>query len=349
MKKLLRYLKKSTTKSHYRPAFFIISFAIVGAILIIVSRAATPNASLEAENGTLSNPNLKISGDSTASGGSYVQFGAGSGSSGGVSDATLNALITSVPSSTTGPAPSGPTVGEAGQFDTSTLATNEVWDNFDGSTLDSRLWQRDTINQGGTQIYQDANTTLDGSGHAVMIATQSGGNIYSGRFTSRQKFAMKYGWTAARIKMPSSGNGVGGAWFPAFWLLLTGYNTSPNYAEFDIIEQFGNSSAYATNLHYGGTTSLNNDIIGVDANQGYRTYWMLWEADRIRAGVDANIIGDWKPTDLPQGLWAAHFQQPMYFITNFAVAPPWLPAPKSTDFPAQMSVDWEWYKPLTNL
>jgi len=39
-------------------------------------------------------------------------------------------------------------------------------------------------------------------------------------------------------------------------------------------------------------------------------------------------------------------QQPFYFIANFAVAPPWLPAPLATDFPARMVIDWIWYKPL---
>jgi hypothetical protein len=39
-------------------------------------------------------------------------------------------------------------------------------------------------------------------------------------------------------------------------------------------------------------------------------------------------------------------QQPFYFIANFAVAPPWLPPPLATDFPARMVIDWAWYKPL---
>lgn len=271
--------------------------------------------------------------------------------SGGSSGDPLAALIAASPPSGTSPAPSGPMVGTPSEFDYTRLATNEIWDHFDGTTLDDRLWQRDTINQGGTQVYQAANMFLDGSGHAVMEATRPAGTtIYSGRFTSRQRFAMKYGWCAARIKMPRSVGSVGRAWFPAFWLLLVDYNVSNYYAEFDIIEQFGNSTNYASHFYTNdGGNDLNNDVFSTDANLGYRTYWMLWEPDRIRVGVDSIQIGDWGPSDMAAGIWDLHFQQPMYYITNFAVAPSWLPAPQQSDFPAQMMVDWMWYKPLNLL
>ena len=208
------------------------------------------------------------------------------------SPTTLEDLIVSAPPTGTSPAPSGPMAGTPGEFDYSTLATNEVWDHFDGTTLDSRLWQRDDINQGGTQIYRDSNTYLDGSGNAVMECTREGGTIYSGKFTSRQKFAMNYGWFAARIKMPKSMNGVGGAWFPAFWLLLVDYNNSPNYAEIDMMEQFGDSSSYSTHIYFNDGDNEIESSKNVpasqdgDASEDYHTYWMMRESDRIRVGVD---------------------------------------------------------------
>lgn len=271
---------------------------------------------------------------------------------------TLDTLIASAPPTGTSPAPSGPMAGTAGEFDYTMLAANEVWDNFDGTTLDDRLWQRDTLNQGGTQVYQDANTYLDGSGHAVMECTQEGSTIYSGRFTSRQRFAMKYGYCAARIKMPYAMNGVGGAWFPAFWMLLVDYNNSPNYAEIDMMEQFGDSSTYSTHIYFNDGNSGDDqqsyqDVPasqGSDASQDYHTYWILWEADRIRIGVDQLQMGDWGPADVSStATWEAHMQQAMYFILDFAAAPSFLPAPQSTDFPAQMLVDWVWYKPLSEI
>jgi hypothetical protein len=328
---------------------------IMGLIKLLEAQAATPGTSIEPEDGILSGGATVLT-NAAASGGKAVKFSSGT-TGGPISDATLNALIAAVPPSTASPAPTGPVAGQAGQFDTSTLATNEIWDNFNGTTLDSRLWQFDSINQGGTQTYQAENLTLDGNGHAVMTCTRPASTIYSGRFTSRQKFAMKYGWCASSLKMPLSKNGVGGAWFPAFWMLLVGYNTSPNYCEIDIMEQFGDSTTYSTHLYSNDNTATDNKESYVDvpasqssdASQAYHTYWMLWEADRIRIGVDQVRMGDWKSTDFSAGTWAAHFQQPMYYIFNFAAAPSWLPAPKASDFPAQMLVDWAWYKPLSTI
>lgn len=267
----------------------------------------------------------------------------------------LASLIASSPPAGAAASVSGPMVGTSGEFDYTQLATNEIWDHFEGTTLNAALWQRDYINQGGTQVYHDPGLFLDGSSHAVMECTQSGGTIYSGRFTSRQRFAMQYGWCAARIKMPYSIGSVGRAWFPAFWMLLVGYNTSPYYAEFDIMEQFGDSSVYSTHLYSSGGSNDVNSYVDApashnyDASQAYHTYWLLREPDRMRVGVDSVMMGDWGPSDMAAGVWANHMQQPMYYILNFAAAPNWLPAPQPSDFPAQMLVDWVWYKPLSLL
>jgi beta-glucanase (GH16 family) len=265
-------------------------------------------------------------------------------------DPNLPPLWNANPPAGVSPAPSGPVVGRAGEFDTGTLATNEVWDNFNGaagSNPDGRLWLEDTINQGGTQVYDPARSFLDGNGNAVLEAIQSGSTYYSGRFTSRTKFNMQYGWCAARIKFPKAGR----SWFPAWWMLLVGYNYNP-YGEIDLMEFFGDTTQYSTHLHFGGNIpSLESNKAvpashsGGDAGDGFHTYWMQWDPDRIRIGVDDLIMGDWDPTSVSAGVWA-HMQQPFYFIANFAVAPPWLPAPSPGDFPARMVIDWIWYKPL---
>jgi beta-glucanase (GH16 family) len=267
-----------------------------------------------------------------------------------ISSSTLPPLWNASPPTGTSPAPSGPVVGRAGEFDTGTLATNEVWDNFNGasgSNPDSRLWLEDTLNQGGTQVYDPSHSFLDGSGNAVLEATQSGSTITSGRFTSRTKFNMQYGWCAARIKFPKAGR----SWFPAWWMLFVGYNYNP-YGEIDVMEFFGNTTQYSTHIHFGGSIpSLESNKAvplshsGGNAGDGFHTYWMQWEPDRIRIGVDDLMMGDWTPASVPAGAWD-HMRQPFYFIANFAVAPPWLPAPLATDFPARMVIDWAWYKPL---
>jgi len=250
------------------------------------------------------------------------------------------------------PDPAGSLVGAPGEFDSGLLAENEIWDNFDGaagSDPDSRLWLEDTISQGGTQVYDPARSFLDGNGNAVLEAIQSGDTISSGRFTSRTKFNVQYGWCAARIKFPKAGV----AFFPAFWLLFVGYNTHPDdYGEIDMMEFFGNTEEYSTHIYFGGNiTGLESyeDVpashSGGDAGDGFHTYWMRWEPDRIQIGVDDLTMGDWGPDSVPAGAWD-HMRQPFYFIANFAVAPDWLPDPSPSDFPARMLIDWIWYKPL---
>ena len=266
------------------------------------------------------------------------------------SSSTLPPLWNASPPTGVSPAPSGTVVGNPGEFDTATLATNEIWDNFNGasgSKPDSRLWVLDTMNQGGTQTYDPARTFLDGNGNAVLEAIQSGSTVFSGRFSSRSKFNMRYGWCAARIKFPKAGQ----SWFPAFWMLHQGFNTNPNYGEYDIMEFFGDTTKYSTHLYI--TTNTLQSTKPVPANQsggnagdGYHTYWMMWESNRIRVGVDDLIMGDWDPTSVPAGQWDLTVSQPFYFIANFAVHPDWLPAPLATDFPARMLIDWIWYKPL---
>lgn len=267
-----------------------------------------------------------------------------------VTGATSTPTWQSSPPAGVCPAPSGPVVGQVGQFDTGILAQNEVWDNFDGalgSNPDSRLWLEDTIPQGGTQTYDPANSFLDGASSIVLEATTTGQGIYrSGRFTSRTKFNMQYGWCAARIRFPS-----GQGFWPAFWLLLQGLNTTTlGYGEIDIMEFFGPAVTYATNLHFGTGTpvnlSSNIDVPtshGNDASTGFKTYWMMWEPTRIQIGVNELIMATWGPAQRAD--WD-NMQQPFYYIVNFAVAPDWLPAPVPSAFPARMYIDWIWYKPL---
>src|SRR5882757_3948607 len=64
---------------------FALIFAVVGGVLLVTSRASTPAAGVEAENGSASS-NASVLSDSSASGGSAIRFGSGQ---------TLNATMTS--------------------------------------------------------------------------------------------------------------------------------------------------------------------------------------------------------------------------------------------------------------
>ena len=70
--------KKVFVSGKARYFIFIATFALVGTAIIIFTRAVTPNASIEAENGNVAN-GAKIINDSSASGSKAVQFTNGGG------------------------------------------------------------------------------------------------------------------------------------------------------------------------------------------------------------------------------------------------------------------------------
>lgn len=78
LKSLRLYSKRLLSNKRFRPALFIAVFATVGIIALLATRAATPFASIELGTGSnITAPATIVSGESTASGGSYVQFGNG--------------------------------------------------------------------------------------------------------------------------------------------------------------------------------------------------------------------------------------------------------------------------------
>jgi len=76
--KLLRTGKIKLEFTKRNLVLFVALFAFVGASILLISKAATPTANLEPENGTV-NQNASVITDATASGGKYVKFGNGSG------------------------------------------------------------------------------------------------------------------------------------------------------------------------------------------------------------------------------------------------------------------------------
>lgn len=63
------------SQKYARPVVFIVGFAILGSLILLLTRAAGPFASIQPEGSTLSGT-TKVS-DANASGGSYLQFGSG--------------------------------------------------------------------------------------------------------------------------------------------------------------------------------------------------------------------------------------------------------------------------------
>lgn len=257
-------------------------------------------------------------------------------------------------------APIGEPSGFAIDQSIAPLATNELWDNFDGAAAtkpSTTLWVVDTIFQGGMQTHSVNQCYLDGNGNAVLEAIRNAGppvTYVTGRFTSRTKFNMTWPcWCAARAKMVSGVHGPGIS--SAVWQLSTGYPNSPS-AELDIMEYSStspfvfHSTAHATNPSYAGTqwpqkqyTKTNPDII---TDGQYHTWWMLREENRIMMGIDDFVMGTWTPSIYTDPIAFENLRVPFFWNLTLGIGG-WLGAPTgATVFPAHMLIDWIWYKPL---
>lgn len=130
-----------------------------------------------------------------------------------------------------------------------------VWEDlFDGTSLDSSVWNVEVNGDGGgnneLQYYRAENVSVgkdQQSGRNCLILTAkreayANKAFTSGRVNSRNKKAFKYGKMEALIKLPSTANGL----WPAFWMMGNDFNQVgwPRCGEIDILEM-GNAAGIA--------------------------------------------------------------------------------------------------------
>ena len=136
-----------------------------------------------------------------------------------------------------------------------------IWhDEFNGTTLDLKTWNRELREPGWTnnklQEYTESDENIfvrDGSLVLKALASKdANGNDYytSGKVNSQNKQDFMYGKVVARAKVPE-GQGL----WPAIWMMPTDeslYGQWPKCSEIDIMEVLGSQPdiAYAT-IHYG--------------------------------------------------------------------------------------------------
>ncbi|WP_082317031.1 glycoside hydrolase family 16 protein [Methylobacterium sp. ARG-1] len=153
---------------------------------------------------------------------------------------------------------------------------------------------------------------------AVPDRTSSGypGSWESGLLTTQGNFSQTYGYFEIRADFSAQP----GAW-DAFWLLPNHQTPDPNNAgghqELDIVEHYG---SYDQGVYSGiHTTDPQNGIPWQDNRQvfsnlphpdGYHTFGMDWQADKISYYVDGSLIGSQStPSDM---------HKPMYLLVNLA-------------------------------
>jgi beta-glucanase (GH16 family) len=176
-----------------------------------------------------------------------------------------------------------------------------------------------------------SNAYVDGSGHLVIQAINSGGTWFSGRMKTQGLQNFQYGRIEASIQLPDTTNA--GLW-PAFWSLGSDINTTPWPAcgEVDFMEDWspqvfngpgpgGNKTTIHTAVTGGnGVGGLFTFPTGQQADTNFHTYGTIWSANMMQFYVDdpTKPFLIETPSNLPSGdTWA--FNAQLFLLANIAV------------------------------
>ncbi|MBN2485427.1 MAG: family 16 glycosylhydrolase [Bacteroidales bacterium] len=274
------------------------------------------------------------------------------------------------------------------------LVGEVIWEeNFD--TLDTTIWN--TVNGNGCegesgcgfgnqelQFYSTSNLSIepiageDGNKSLVIEArreTNGSNEFTSGKVTTENKLAIKYGVVEVRMKTPDVETGL----WPAAWLLGSNHNKAgwPYCGEIDMMEM-GHKASERERQGYPGTSA--NNYTGANliwhspdacsaenptcaASIAYDTYYnqpytptnklsnryivyrLYWDENNIRLTVvDNNTEHDLYTNPFPIGNGQSAFRQPFYLLLNLAVGGNFTDAATPTQvtaaLPAKMYIDY---------
>lgn len=219
---------------------------------------------------------------------------------------------------------------------------------FDGN----RLAIRAAINP-----LKDSNSN-NGYGPLDTISRQQ--PILSGAMSTYDKFAQKFGYFEARIKIPKHAGS-----FPAFWLHHQKRESEGTQkTEIDIMENLGHRGDYVYNsFHYftgvsEGVSGTAHSVkpspqgqiyTGIDYSQDYHVYAVEWEPGHLRFLIDGQQVSE---------VWnGASDHEELYIILNLAFGGNWYDMPtnaggsgRSSDnrFPTQQDLN-EWGNPALEI
>lgn len=296
--KSMRGLKKPTRLRRIKPLrsgkviAFMVTAVLIGAIVLVVSRAAGKVITAEAETGAFTGNVTRVN-DTGASGGLAVAFGA-------------VATLTPTPSPTN-PMPFG--YGTAnGPSGTWNLKLN---DNFDGP-LDTSVWSTGWHGSGitapnqpqETACYDPNQVVFDGGIVRLKIdvrATNCNGTrpYVSGAINTENKREYSYGFFEARIWLDASDSAVYN--WPAWW--LNGHSW-PNTGEVDVMEGLSGTARATWHGPVNGGEGFelgNGGVMG-----GWHVFAAEWMPGYMKAFYDGKLLGTYSSssniTSAPQYL-----------------------------------------------
>lgn len=237
---------------------------------------------------------------------------------------------------------------------------NLLWnDEFDGDTLNDKIWTREVREVGWTNNELQAYTESEDNvfvkdGNLVLKALPAEDGTYtSGKVNSQNKADFQYGKVVARAKVPK-GKGL----WPAIWMMPQDesfYGQWPKCGEIDIMEVLCDNvtKSYAT-IHYGephaeqqGEFIIENALKSGTLASKFHDYSVEWEPGEIRFYVDDRqviAINDWFTAEAGEDdkEYPAPFNQPFFVQMNLAVGGDWPGDPdEETDFEnAEFMIDY---------
>lgn len=228
-------------------------------------------------------------------------------------------------------------------------------EDFNGEVLNKSLWGFDIgdgcdINLCGwgnseRQYYHSDNVSLR-DGHLVIRADvdNESKRIQSGKITTRNKFAQRYGRFEARIKVP----GGLGLW-PAFWLMPERQEKSwPLEGEIDILERPGRDMTDLRTVigaaHFGevwpGNTHFAQFLIMPQPwHEDFHIYAVDWSEGQLTWSVDGREFARVSKEDVGDFSWPFD-NKDFYVILNMAVGGTLGGEVAPDALPAEMLVDY---------
>lgn len=227
-----------------------------------------------------------------------------------------------------------------------------VWqDTFDNGVLDeTNNWNIEVNGNGGgnneLQYYRRENISVGTepeSGAKCLVITAKkesyqGKSFTSGRLTTQNKMFFTHGKIEARIKLPSTANGL----WPAFWMLGQNYSSVgwPRCGEIDILEM-GNATGINNgwqSTYFNGACHWGYYINGAYPNyakstnnsyslqDGFHLYSLIWDGNAVKMYLDLDQYPNEDPyyaMDIinTDGEWATgkYFHDNFFVLFNMAI------------------------------
>lgn len=227
---------------------------------------------------------------------------------------------------------------------------NLVWhDEFNGTSLSSdwtiENWPAGRVNNEkqvypGTDSYSGQKLIEVKDGFLSIIARKINNQYYSGRIYGKRNTGWKYGYVAARIRVPAGK----GTW-PAFWMMPVAGGSWPATGEIDIMEHVGynpnvvHSTIHCTKYNNGGTAVESASRNIGTATSAFHVYAMEWTPAYMKFYVDDQLLLTYNNEGT---ISAWPFDKEFYVILNLAWGGDWggQQGTDDTALPAAMEVDY---------